>query len=64
VGKLHKSYDKNFDSVLKYYENKVDFEQYVKVKDGTPSIRGTLEYMVCDNHQCLPPKDIDFNIKL
>jgi thiol:disulfide interchange protein DsbD len=64
VGKLHKSYDKNFDSVLKYYENKVDFEQYVKVKDGTPSIRGTLEYMVCDNHQCLPQKDIDFNIKL
>jgi thiol:disulfide interchange protein DsbD len=64
VGKLQKSYDKNFKSVLKYYENKVDFEQFVKVKPGTQSVSGTLEYMVCDNHQCLPPKDVDFQIRL
>lgn len=64
VGKLQKSYDKNFKSVLKYYENKVDFEQFVTVKPGTKSVSGTLEYMVCDNRQCLPPRDIDFDIKL
>lgn len=64
VGKLKKEYDKNFKSVLKFYENKVDFVQYVKVKPNTKSIKGTLEYMVCDNQQCLPPKDVDFEIKL
>lgn len=64
VGKLEKQYDKNFASILKYYEGKVDFVQYVKAKPGTKSVKGTVEYMVCDNHQCLPPKDIDFNIQL
>lgn len=64
VGKEHKEFDKNFNSVLMFYENKVDFVQYVKVKPGTRSVKGTLEYMVCDNHQCLPPKDIDFEIHL
>ncbi|TAM94462.1 MAG: sugar transporter [Chitinophagaceae bacterium] len=64
VGKERKEFDKNFNSVLKFYENKVDFVQYVKVKAGTKSVKGSLEYMVCDNHQCLPPKDIDFSINL
>lgn len=64
VGKLHKEFDKNFDSELKFYENKVDFVQYVKVKPGTKSVKGTVEYMVCNDHECLPPKDIDFNIHL
>lgn len=64
VGKKHREYDKNFNSVLSYYQDQVDFVQYVKVKPGTGVVKGTLEYMVCDNHQCLPPKDIDFSIKL
>lgn len=64
VGKQKKEFDKNFNSVLKYYEDKVDFVQYVKIKPGTKVIKGSLEYMVCDNHQCLPPKDVDFEIKL
>lgn len=64
VGKMKKEFDKNFNSVLKFYENKVDFVQYVKVKPGTSAVKGTLEYMVCDNRQCLPPKDVDFEIKL
>ena len=64
VGKLLKQFDKNFNSVLKYYENKVDFVQYVSVEAGTKSVKGTLEYMVCDDHQCLPPKDVDFEISL
>ena len=64
VGKMEKQYDKNFASVLKYYEGKVDFVQYVKAGPGTKSVKGTVEYMACDNHQCLPPKDIDFDIQL
>lgn len=64
VGKIKKEFDKNFNSELKFYEDKVDFVQYVKVKPGTKSVKGSLEYMVCDNHQCLPPKDLDFEIKL
>lgn len=63
VGKLHKAFDKNFDSELKYYENSVDFVQKVTVKGKLPvKVKGTVEFMVCDDHQCLPPKDLDFNI--
>jgi DsbC/DsbD-like thiol-disulfide interchange protein len=63
VGKLHKAFDKNFDSELKYYENQVDFVQKVTVKGKLPiKVKGTVEFMVCDDHQCLPPKDLDFNI--
>ena len=34
VGNLEKSFDKNFNSVLKYYGKKVDFVQTVKVKSA------------------------------
>lgn len=64
VGKLEKQYDKNFQSVLKFYEKKVDFVQYVQSTGKAGQVKGTVEYMVCDNHQCLPPKDISFTVQL
>ncbi len=64
VGKLEKSYDKAFGSVLKYYENKVDFVQYVQAKPGAKTVEGSLEYMVCNDEQCLPPKTIEFKVAL
>jgi thiol:disulfide interchange protein DsbD len=27
-------------------------------------VRGTLEYMTCNDRQCLPPEDIDFAIEV
>lgn len=65
VGKLHKAYDKNFDSELKYYENQVDFVQTVTVKGkAATKVKGSVEFMVCDDHQCLPPKELDFAISV
>ncbi|WP_291907859.1 protein-disulfide reductase DsbD domain-containing protein [Chitinophaga sp. CB10] len=63
VGKLHKNFDKNFNSELKYYENTVDFVQKVTVKGKAANkVKGTVEFMVCDDHQCLPPKETEFVI--
>lgn len=65
VGKLEKSFDKNFNSVLKYYANKVVFVQKVKVKSAASTVvKGTVNYMVCNDRQCLPPKDVPFTIKV
>jgi len=64
VGKLQKNFDKAFGSELKYYEDSVDFVQYVQAKPGAESIEGSLEYMVCDDEQCLPPKEVPFKITL
>ena len=65
VGKLEKSYDPNFKSVLKYYGSKVDFVQKVKLKsNATTVVAGTVTYMVCNDKKCLPPKDVPFSVKV
>ena len=65
VGKLEKEYDKNFGSTLKFYANKVTFVQRVKAKTAAPTVlKGTVNYMVCNDRKCLPPKDVDFSVKL
>lgn len=65
VGKMHKSFDENFNSELKYYETTVSFVQKVTVKGkATTKLNGTLEYMVCDDKQCLPPAEVPFSVSL
>ena len=64
IGKLEQAYDSNFRSNLKFYENQVDFVQYVRAKAGIGAIKGSLEFMVCNNHECLPPRDVPFEVKL
>ncbi|WP_346317536.1 protein-disulfide reductase DsbD domain-containing protein [Chitinophaga sp. YIM B06452] len=65
VGKLKKAFDKNFDSELKYYENTVSFVQRVTVKGkAATKLKGSVEFMVCDDHQCLPPTEVEFAFDL
>lgn len=65
VGNLQKSYDKNFKSELKYYAQKVDFVQKVKVKSSIATVvKGTVNFMVCNDVKCLPPRDLPFNINI
>lgn len=63
VGKLEEAYDPNFDMQLKWFSNKVSFKQKVKIKSDT-QIKGYVEYMVCDDKQCLPPDDEQFSFSL
>ncbi len=64
-GKLEKEYDKNFGSVLKFYSNKVSFVQRVKLKTSVATVvKGSINYMVCNDRKCLPPKEIPFSVKL
>ncbi len=64
-GKLIKEYDKNFNSVLKFYANKVDFVQVVKLKTNAATVvKGNVTFMVCNDSKCLPPKTVPFSVKL
>lgn len=64
-GKLEKTYDENIKTNVLYYSNKVEFVQTVKLKSAVKTnISGTVEYMVCDDHQCLPPTKKAFDVKL
>lgn len=65
VGKLRKSFDRNFNSELKYYENQVSFVQTVSiVGKAATDVKGIVEFMVCNDHECLPPKQVDFKIEV
>lgn len=64
-GNLKTMHDKNFGVDVKYYANKVDFVQMVKVKANVKTnFSGSVNYMVCNDHECLPPRDQSFSVKL
>ena len=63
-GKLKTVFEKEFKVNQKYFENTVSFVQLVKLKPGANKIAGTITYMVCNDRQCLPPKDVEFKIKI
>lgn len=62
-GKVHDEHDLVFDMQLKYFEEALICEQKVKVK-GDTKLKGVLEFMACDDHQCLPPDALDFEFDL
>ena len=65
MGTLEKEYDKNFNSILKFYSNKVNFVQRVKLKSSAATVvKGTVTFMVCNDRKCLPPKEIPFSVKV
>jgi hypothetical protein len=51
-----------FKMDVSFFEHEVVFQQKIKLKVAQATVKGTLEYMTCNDHQCLPPDDIDFNI--
>lgn len=64
-GKLEQHNEPLFGVIVKQYSNKVDFVQIMKVKSGAKTVvAGSIEYMVCDNSQCLPPKTVTFSVAL
>lgn len=65
IGKLEKVFDKNFNTNVLYFSDKVQFVQTVKVKGGIKTnLSGTVEYMVCNDSKCLPPVKKSFELKL
>ena len=64
-GKLKTDHDAVFGVDVKYYADKVEFMQAVKLKSAVKTnLSGTIKYMVCNDKMCLPPKTIPFNIQL
>lgn len=64
-GKLETVYDKDTETTVKYFANKVEFVQTVTVKGSAKTnVSGTIEYMVCNDERCLPPTTRNFDIKL
>jgi len=58
-------YESSFKMDVSYFEKSVIFQQKIKLKTaGATVVKGSLEYMTCNDHKCLPPDDIDFSIPI
>lgn len=61
----HTVMDPVFNMEIKYFENRATFKQRIKVlSKDSQKIVGELEFMVCDDTNCLPPTfvDLEFDI--
>jgi thiol:disulfide interchange protein DsbD len=57
-------FDKNFNMKLKYFFSKAVFTQRVKVNAAKTTLKGTIEFMSCNDSQCTPPQEQDFEFSL
>jgi DsbC/DsbD-like thiol-disulfide interchange protein len=55
-------YEKAFTMNVSFFEKSVIFQQKVKLKAGQAILKGTLEYMTCNDKQCLPPETVEFSV--
>ncbi|MBB5436349.1 hypothetical protein HDC92_000013 [Pedobacter sp. AK017] len=55
-------FDQNFGIEVLYFEKEVVFEQKVKLKNPESVVKGRVEFMACDDSQCLPPEEKEFSI--
>ena len=63
TGKKEEVFDSNFNMKLIFFANKAVFKQKISLKTTKAfKAKGSLEFMTCDDHQCLPPEEISFEI--
>lgn len=60
-GNVVEHFDSMFEMTLKYFENQGTFVQKVKLTGGAYTLEGYLQYGACNDENCLPPTDVEFN---
>ncbi|MFT3843715.1 MAG: protein-disulfide reductase DsbD family protein [Lacibacter sp.] len=65
MGKLEQLHEELFGVDVKQFSNTVNFIQTVKIKASVKTaVTGTIEFMVCNDRECLPPSTIKFTLPL
>ncbi|MEM9991168.1 MAG: protein-disulfide reductase DsbD domain-containing protein [Bacteroidota bacterium] len=62
-GNRKAGYDEIFEMELVKFSGTVLFKQKVKTSN-VDAVKGYLEYMTCNDEQCLPPTEVEFTISL
>jgi thiol:disulfide interchange protein DsbD len=63
--KAEEQYDPNFEMKLKWFSKQATFRQRVKLNSDMPVVvKGTIEFMACDDMRCTPPTEQDFQFTL
>jgi thiol:disulfide interchange protein DsbD len=64
-GQMIKKFESAWNHDVNYYENTVDFVQVVKLKSNVKTnLAGKVEFMVCNDHECLPPSTVDIKVNI
>lgn len=65
VGKMEQKHEELFGVDVKQFSGKVDFVQTVKLKAAAKTaVVGSVEFMTCNDKECLPPKTEKFSVML
>lgn len=65
LGKMKEKHEDVFGVDVRYYEGKVDFVQVIKLKSNVKTnLSGRVEFMLCNDRECMPPKTVQFSIRL
>ncbi len=57
-------HDKVFDMEISYFHNQAVFKQHIKVLEPLKTVKGEVEFMSCDDSNCLPPDTVDLTFNL
>ncbi|TJZ53217.1 sugar transporter [Sphingobacterium olei] len=60
----NKKFEKTFNMQVLYFNKEVVFQQKIKLKKGQTVVKGAVEFMVCNDQQCLPPDEKVFAISI
>jgi thiol:disulfide interchange protein DsbD len=53
-----------FDMKVAFFEKSVIFQQKIKLKKQQVTVKGSVEYMTCNDEKCLPPDTQEFSIPI
>tara|TARA_R110000868_G_scaffold193008_1_gene437633 strand:- start:14283 stop:16262 length:1980 start_codon:yes stop_codon:yes gene_type:complete len=57
-------HDPVFEMKIKFFEKTATFKQKVTLSEGINTVKGTVEFMVCDDTRCLPPTEVELIFNL
>lgn len=60
-GKKKEGFDPIFEMNVIKFSEKYQLKQKIEVKDYNAKIAGYLNFMTCDDEECLPPTDVEFS---
>ena len=64
-GKGHEVHDPVFEMDIKYFGDEAIFKQRIKVlSKENITVSGFLEFMVCDDTNCLPPTEVEYTFEV
>ena len=64
IDKPEVKFDNTFGMNIGMHSEKAEFRQKITVSQYPVTVKGFVTFMSCDDKQCLPPRDVEFEIKI